>query len=114
MTLDFSQKLLSAMLGLVLVAGMSSAALATEGPPPDDDSDGIPNTIDRCPDTPPDTPVDDQGCPLETPVSGKVLSLDTSALIIGGLSSSAIWMIPTVAAIAGAGIYLVKTRTNKN
>jgi outer membrane protein assembly factor BamB len=46
-------------------------------------------------------------------VAGELLPLDSTALLIGGLSSMSIWMIPTVASIAGAGIYLVKYRTNK-
>jgi len=49
-----------------------------------------------------------------TPVAGKLLTLDSSALVIGGLASSAVWMIPTLAGIAGAGIYLVKFRTNRD
>lgn len=48
------------------------------------------------------------------PVAGELLSLDTSSLVIGGLVSSAVWMIPAVAGIAGAGIYLVKLRTNRD
>ena len=47
-------------------------------------------------------------------VAGELLSVDSSALVIGGLASSAIWMIPMVAGIAGTGIYLVKTRTNRD
>jgi hypothetical protein len=42
------------------------------------------------------------------------LSIDSSALLLAGIQSSAIWMIiPTLAGIAGAGFYLVKFRTNK-
>ena len=47
-------------------------------------------------------------------VAGELLSVDSSALVIGGLASSAIWMIPMVAGIAGTGIYLVKTRANRD
>ncbi|HUT05123.1 MAG TPA: DUF1194 domain-containing protein [Nitrosopumilaceae archaeon] len=54
---------------------------------------------------------DEAECKL---VAGELLSLDTSALVIGGLASSAIWMIPAVAGIAGAGIYLVKSRNNRD
>jgi hypothetical protein len=53
---------------------------------------------------------DDEG--ISPPVSGELLSLDTSALVIAGLSSM-VWMVPVVAGIIGAGIYLVKTRANK-
>lgn len=53
------------------------------------------------------TPVEPQ------PVAGELLSIDSSALVIGGLGSM-IWMIPAVAGIAGAGIYLLKFRVNRN
>ena len=43
-------------------------------------------------------------------VAGQLLPLDSSALLIGGLSSMSVWMIPAVAGIVGAGIYLVKYR----
>ena len=33
------------------------------GCPFDDDFDGVPRGIDECPDTPPNTPVDEKGCP---------------------------------------------------
>lgn len=45
-------------------------------------------------------------------VSGELLSLDTTALLIAGLTSSAIWFVPALAAIAGTGIYLIKLRKN--
>ncbi|MDH3277041.1 MAG: hypothetical protein OEL77_03105 [Nitrosopumilus sp.] len=48
------------------------------------------------------------------PVAGELLSINSSALVIGGLASSAVWMIPSVAGIAGAGIYLVKLRANRD
>jgi len=47
-------------------------------------------------------------------VAGELLSVDSSALMIGGLSSSAVWMIPAVAGIAGAGLYLIKFRMNRD
>jgi hypothetical protein len=46
------------------------------------------------------------------PVAGELLSLDTSALFVSGISSSAIWMVPTLAGIVGAGVYYVRTRVN--
>ena len=49
-----------------------------------------------------------------TPVAGELLSFDSSALVVAGLTSSAIWMIPTIAGLAGAGLYLVKFRTNRD
>ncbi|MDH3678275.1 MAG: CHRD domain-containing protein [Nitrosopumilus sp.] len=47
----------------------------------------------------------------EPQVAGELLPLDSTALLIGGLSSMSMWMIPTVAGLAGAGLYLVKYRT---
>jgi len=44
------------------------------------------------------------------PVSGQLLPLDSSALMIAGLTSMSVWMIPTVLGLAGAGVYLVKFR----
>ena len=46
-------------------------------------------------------------------VAGELLSLDSSALVIVGLSSM-IWMVPAVAGVVGAGVYLVKTRAIRN
>ena len=46
-------------------------------------------------------------------VAGELLPLDSTALLIGGLSSMSVFMIPAVAGIAGVGIYLVKFRANK-
>jgi len=43
-------------------------------------------------------------------VAGELLPLDTSALMIAGLTSMTVWMIPTVLGLAGAGVYLVKFR----
>ena len=49
----------------------------------------------------------------DKPVAGELLPLDSSALVIAGLSS-ATWMIPAVAGIAGAGIYLIRFRANRD
>jgi len=46
-------------------------------------------------------------------VGGEFLPIDSTALMLAGLQSSAIWMIPTLAGLAGAGFYLIKFRTNK-
>jgi hypothetical protein len=48
-----------------------------------------------------------------TPVAGELLSLDSSALVIAGLSSM-IWMVPAVAGVVGAGVYLIKLRNNRD
>ena len=45
-----------------------------------------------------------------TPVAGELLPLDSSALFLVGVSTIAVWMIPAVAGLAGAGVYLVKYR----
>jgi len=52
--------------------------------------------------------------PEPKPVAGELISLDSSALVIAGLTGSALWMIPTIAGIASAGIYLIKFRTNRD
>lgn len=36
-------------------------------PMPDADGDGVPDFLDTCPDTPPDVPVDEEGCPIAAP-----------------------------------------------
>jgi len=43
-------------------------------------------------------------------VAGELLPLNTSALMIAGLTSSAVWMVPTILGLAGVGVYLVKFR----
>src|SRR5690349_406375 len=40
---------------------------AVEAPPPDADGDGVPDSLDQCPDTPPGTTVDASGCPVAPP-----------------------------------------------
>ena len=49
----------------------------------------------------------------DNPVAGKLLSLDSSALVIAGLGSI-MWMVPAVAGLVGAGVYLVKFRANRD
>jgi len=51
--------------------------------------------------------------PLPTVVGGELLSIDSTALVLAGLQTSAIWMLPVLAGVAGAGFYLIKFRTNK-
>jgi len=43
-------------------------------------------------------------------VAGELLPLDSSALMIAGLTSMSVWMVPAVAGLAGVGVYLVKFR----
>ena len=47
-------------------------------------------------------------------VAGKLLPLDSSALLIGGLTSMSVWMAPAVAGLAGAAVYLVKFRKHRD
>ena len=48
-----------------------------------------------------------------TQVVGELLPIDSSALMIAGLTTSAVWMVPAVAGLAGVGVYLVKFRANR-
>lgn len=50
---------------------------------------------------------------VDSVIGGKLLSTDTTALAIAGLQASAVWLLPTVVGIAGAGIYFVRSRINK-
>ncbi len=47
------------------------------------------------------------------PVGGELLPIDSTALMLAGLQSSAIWMLPVLAGVAGIGAYYIKTRMNK-
>jgi hypothetical protein len=47
-------------------------------------------------------------------VGGELLSIDSVALILAGLQSSSIWMIPALAVMAGTGVYFVRSRMNKD
>jgi len=47
--------------------------------------------------------------PTDT-VAGELLPIMSSALIIAGVSTIAIWMVPAVVGLAGAGVYLIKFR----
>ncbi|HUU47659.1 MAG TPA: hypothetical protein VMW55_02625 [Nitrosopumilaceae archaeon] len=76
----------------------------------DVDSDGIPDELDKCPDTPPQTMVNEFGC--EITVAGELLSINSPALVIGGLSSM-MWMVPAVAGILSAGVCLIKFRSSR-
>ena len=45
-------------------------------------------------------------------VGGEFLYMDSTALMLGGIQASAIWLLPTLAGIAGAGYFLVRTKLN--
>jgi len=46
-------------------------------------------------------------------VGGQLLQIDSTALLLAGLQTSAIWMLPILAGAAGVGAYYIKTRMNK-
>lgn len=48
------------------------------------------------------------------PVGGEIIPIDTTALVLAGLQTSAIWMLPVLAGVAGStfGIIYIKTRRN--
>ena len=140
-TINYSQKLLAGTLALILVAGISNSAFASDPDPPDTDGDGVFDSDDLCQPTPFGQTSDITGCSdddgdgvfgfvdvcLETPagatvdadgceisVAGELLSINSSALVIAGLTGSAAWIMPAVAGIAGVGAYLIKNRMSKN
>jgi len=47
-------------------------------------------------------------------VGGEFLSIDSTALLLAGLQTSAIWMLPVLAGVAGSafGILYIKSRRN--
>jgi len=55
---------------------------------------------------------DSDGILVAQPVGGEILSLNTSALLIAGLSTSGIWMIPALGAVVGSGLTIYKLRKN--
>jgi len=107
LALNYSQKLFAGTFALVLIAGMTSPAFAQTVPglavdvvaenPMDECPPGTISTLEHC------QPI---------PVAGELLSINSSALVIGGLSSM-IWMIPTVAGLVSAGVILVKFRVRE-
>jgi|SRR3990172_4094074 len=44
------------------------------------------------------------------PVGGELLNINTASLFVAGLSANAIWIIPTIAGLAGTGIYFIRAR----
>jgi len=47
-----------------------------------------------------------------SPVGGEIIPVNTIALVIAGLTTSGIWMVPTLASVAGIGITLYKLQKN--
>ncbi len=56
----------------------------------------------------------DIGLVCSSKVAGELLPIDNTALMIAGLSSITVWMVPAVVGLAGVGVYLVKFRTNRD
>ncbi len=46
-------------------------------------------------------------------VGGEILPIDSAVLMLAGIQSSAIWMLPVLAGALGAGAYFVRTRINQ-
>ena len=51
---------------------------------------------------------------IDCPVAGELLDINSSSLFLAGFSSLTTWMIPVIAGLAGAGVYLVKFRANRD
>jgi len=49
-------------------------------------------------------------CPADVVVGGEFLPIDSTALLLAGIQSSAIWMLPVLAGAAGAGFAAFKLR----
>lgn len=77
----------------------------------DTDNDGVPDSVDHCPNQP--GPAANNGCPITTeePVGGEILSIDMTTLLVAGAFANASWIIPIVgAAVAGIIGILVRRR----
>lgn len=53
---------------------------------------------------------DKLGREICNPVGGESLNINTASLFVTGLSANAIWIIPTLAGLAGTGIYFIRSR----
>ena len=60
-------------------------------PPPDSDGDGVPDNLDRCPDTPRGVRVDDVGCPLDSDGDGVPEHLRGSLFDVGVTTKQGGW-----------------------
>ena len=50
---------------------------------------------------------------VEFPVGGEILPINTSALLLAGLTTNALWILPALAVAAGAGIVVLKFQLNR-
>ena len=51
---------------------------------------------------------------MERPVGGELLPIESTSLMLAGLQTSAIWMLPVLAGAVGTGAYYIRTRMNKD
>jgi hypothetical protein len=51
---------------------------------------------------------------VDHPVAGELLSVDYTALLFVGFTSSAIWMVPILVGFTGVGIYYVRKHNKEN
>ena len=49
-----------------------------------------------------------------TPVAGIILPINTIALLLAGVQSSMIWLVPAIAGVIGTGFYFTKGHWNKS
>jgi len=50
---------------------------------------------------------------VETAVGGEILPINTSALLLAGLTTNALWILPALAVIAGAAFAVLKFQVNR-
>jgi hypothetical protein len=46
-------------------------------------------------------------------VGGEFLPIDSTALFVSGIQTSAVWILPAVAGLAGTGYYLIRFRAKQ-
>ena len=46
-------------------------------------------------------------------IGGEIIPIESTGLLLAGMQTSAFWMLPALAGIAGAGAYFIRTRMNK-
>jgi len=46
----------------------------------------------------------------QVPVGGELLQINTAALLVAGISTSSLWMIPILGAVVGYGVYRLSTK----
>ncbi|CAD5109224.1 OmpA family protein [Zestomonas carbonaria] len=69
----------------VLVGGATAAAYCWVHGDGDEDGDGVPDSRDKCPGTPPNTPVDANGCPPVEEVVEEVVVVQEETIVVSDL-----------------------------